>query len=149
MRFLAAILCLALAACSSPQPAAPKPAPDPTQEAWYAKSLRQLIESNRGAREALKQGKGETASALVTQGQGLSHELLAVRNPTLAAMEAASDNDQIYAEMMLASRHYGWARLIFQKNVVRWKNWKPQTPDTARRLKEAQDGVAAADKGME
>src|ERR1035441_1397285 len=74
---------------------------------------------------------------LNTQGQPLSLRLLAAPRPTLAAMEAASDLDHLYAAMLLANKNYGWARLAFQKNVSRWKYWRPQTPDTARRLKAA------------
>ena len=35
---------------------------------------------------------------------------------------------------------------LFQKNLVRWKYWKPQTPDTAGRLKQAQDAIAECDR---
>jgi hypothetical protein len=63
-------------------------------------------------------------------------------------MEAVSDLDDIYARMLLRNRHYEWARQSFRKNATRWKYWKPQTPDTARRLKTAQDGIAECDRGM-
>ena len=39
--------------------------------------------------------------------------------------------------MLLRNRQYGWARGFFQKNVIRWKSWKPQTPDTERRWRQA------------
>jgi hypothetical protein len=50
--------------------------------------------------------------------------------------------------MLLANHNYGWARMTFQKNVVRWKNWQPQTPESARRLKLAQAAVAECDRRM-
>ena len=36
--------------------------------------------------------------------------------------------------------------LLFQKNVTRWKTWKPQTPETERRLKEANADIAECDR---
>jgi hypothetical protein len=50
--------------------------------------------------------------------------------------------------MLLSNRNYGWARLFFQKNQARWRNWTPQTPDTAARLKEAQSAIAECDRRM-
>jgi hypothetical protein len=50
--------------------------------------------------------------------------------------------------MLLSNRNYGWARLFFQKNLARWKNWKPQTPDTAARLKQAQEAIAETDRQL-
>ncbi len=57
--------------------------------------------------------------------------------PQPLAMEDASDLDDLYGRMLLSNRNYGWAMLFFQKNQARWKNWKPQTPDTAARLESA------------
>jgi hypothetical protein len=37
---------------------------------------------------------------------------------------------------------------MFQKNAVRWKVWKPQTPETARRWKAAVDAVAECDRHL-
>jgi hypothetical protein len=71
--------------------------------------------------------------------------LLAAPHPTLEAMEAASDLDQLYGQMLFTNHNYGWARLFFQKNTSRWKIWKPQMPETIRRLKLAEDGIAACD----
>ena len=46
--------------------------------------------------------------------------------PPLEAMEAAADNENLYAGMLLANKNFGWARLSYQKNVSRWKNWRPR-----------------------
>ena len=135
-----------LAACA-PAPV-PKPPPDPTTEAWYGPVTAQLAAMNRQAEALLRAGKSDPAAAVITQGQPLSLRLLAAPHPTLAAMEAASDLDRLYAAMLLANKNYGWARLAFQKNVSRWKYWRPQTPDTARRLKLAQDGIAECDRRL-
>jgi hypothetical protein len=126
----------------------PKPPPDPTAEAWYGPLTAQLAAMNRQAEVLLRADKSDPAAALITQGQPLSLRLLAAPRPTLAAMEAASDLDHLYAGMLLGNRNYGWARLAFQKNVSRWKNWRPQTPETARRLRLAQDGIAECDGRM-
>jgi hypothetical protein len=150
MRALFPMFAVLLAACApSPAPVpVPKPAPDPAAEEWYGTATAQLAAMNREAETLLRDGKSDPAAAVITRGQPLSLRLLAAPRPTLAAMEAASDLDQLYAGMLLGNRNYGWARLAFQKNVSRWKNWRPQTPGTARRLKLAQDGIAECDRRM-
>ncbi len=141
---------IVLAACApAPAPApAPKPPPDPVTEDWYAPATAQLAAMNRQAEALLREGKSDQASAVITSAQPWAARLLAAPHPTLGAMEAASDLDQMYAAMLLGNKNYGWARLFFQKNVSRWKNWRPQTEETARRLKAAQDGIAECDRRM-
>jgi hypothetical protein len=148
MRALFPNLALLLAGCAPAPAPVPKPPPDPTAEAWYGPATVQLAAMNREAAALLRAGKSDPAAALITQGQPLSLRLLAAPRPTLAAMEAASDLDQLYATMLIANKNYGWARLAFQKNVSRWKYWKPQTPDTARRLQSARDGIAECDRRL-
>ena len=148
MRAFLPLLALLLAACAPAPAPVPKAPPDPTAEAWYAPVTVQLAAMNRQAEALLRQGKSDPAAALITQGQPLSLRLLAAPRPTLAAMEAASDLDQLYATMLLGNKNYGWARLAFQKNISRWKYWRPQTPDTARRLKLAHDGIAECDRRL-
>jgi hypothetical protein len=150
MRILLAICAMLLSGCApAPAPApAPLPPPDPAAEAWYGPLTGQLAEMNRQAGALLHDGKNDQAAALITQGQPLANRLLTAPHPTLAAMEAASDLDHLYAGMLLGNKNYGWARLAFQKNVSRWKHWTPQTPETARRLKLAQDGIAECDRRM-
>jgi hypothetical protein len=150
MRAPLVIVALLLSGCApAPAPApAPKPPPDPTAEAWYGPATGQLAGMNREAETLLREGKSDRAAAVITQAEPLSLRLLAAPHPTLAAMEAASDLDHLYAGMLLGNRNYGWARLAYQKNVGRWKNWRPQTPETARRLKQAQAGIAECDKRM-
>jgi hypothetical protein len=63
-------------------------------------------------------------------------------------MEASSDLDDLYGRMLLSNKHYVWAQTFFQKNSARWKYWQPQTPDTDRRLKQAQAAIAECDRGM-
>lgn len=121
---------------------------NPVAEPWYGQTVAELNATNREATALIQQGKPDAASALILKGDALSSRLLAVRNPTLAATEAASDLDQLYGQMLLTNRNYGWARLVFQKNVARWKLWKPQTPDTAKRLQAAQAAIAECDRRM-
>ncbi len=133
---------------------APKPAPvaqakpDPTTEAWYGQAVEQLAGMNREAAKLVEGGKPDEAASIVSNGQPIAARLLAPARPTLAAMEAASDLDQLYGRMLLDNRHYGWARLAFQKNAIRWKTWKPQTPETLRRFKLAQSAIAECDRQM-
>jgi hypothetical protein len=63
-------------------------------------------------------------------------------------MEAVADLDELYGRMLLSNRNYGWARLQFQKNLARWKNWQPQTPETARRLKLAASQIDECDRRL-
>lgn len=101
---------------------------------------------NRQAEEFFKKGKQDEAAALIEKGEPLSDRLLAAPKPTLAATEAASDLDQLYGEMLFSNHNYGWARLMFQRNLSRWKHWEPRTPDTERRLKLAEDAIEKCDK---
>jgi hypothetical protein len=143
--FFAAIL---LAGCApTPAPVA-QAKPDPTTEAWYGLAVEQLAGMNLEAAKLLEGGKPDEAASIVSNGQPIAARLLAPAHPTLAAMEAASDLDQLYGRMLLGNRHYGWARLTFQKNAIRWKTWKPQTPETLSRLKLAQTAIAECDRQL-
>ena len=148
MRLLLLLFALLLTACApAPAPVA-KVSVDPVTEAWYGVATAELAAANREAEALLREGKPDRAAAVITKGQTLANRLLAAPRPTLAAMEAASDLDQLYAGMLLGNKNYGWARLTFQKNASRWKHWRPQTAETARRLKLAEDGVAECDRRM-
>jgi hypothetical protein len=137
-----------LSACA-PAPAPPPAAHrDETKEAWYSQTVEQLAAQNRQAKSLTTSGKPDDAAALIQSGEQLASRLLSVPRPTLAAMQGASDLDELYGRMLLSNRNYGWARLFFQKNLVRWKNWTPQTPDTTARLKEAQSDIAECDRRM-
>jgi hypothetical protein len=145
MRFTALLAVLLLTACV-PTPAPPRQAL--AGEAGYEEAVRQLNLLNREAEDLLRSGKGDQTAALITKGQPMMTRLLSVRRPTLAALEAASDLDELYGRMLLSNRHYGWARLLFQKNLARWTNWKPQTAETARRRKLAESEIADCDRRM-
>ena len=138
-----------LGACAPAPPPVQSKKQDPTQETWYAEAIEKLAALNGQAKRAFDAGKFDDASNLILEGEPLEKRLLDVPRPTLPAMEAASDLDQLYGQMLLANRNYGWARLQFQKNRARWKSWQPQTPETARRLKLAEDGIAECDRLME
>ncbi len=125
---------------------APAPPQDPTKEAWYRDTVAQLTAMNREADSLFAGGKSDQAAALIEKGQALVARLLNVPNPTVQAAIAAADLDDIYGRMLLSNRHYGWARLLFQKNLSRWKHWQPQTPDTARRLQQAESAIAECDR---
>jgi hypothetical protein len=140
---------LALCSCGPAPPPSPPVHRDQTKEPWYSRTVEQLAARNREAESLLKNGKPDAAAALIQSGEQLASRLLSVPRPTLAAMEGASDLDELYGRMLLSNRNYGWARLFFQKNLVRWKNWRPQTPDTASRLKEAQSEIAECDRRIE
>ena len=145
----AALAAFLFAACSPPPPPPVQSRPDPVREAWYSQTVEALSATVRDARTALRRGHPDRAAALITQGQPLSRRLLSAPKPTLPAMEAVSDLDQLYGQMLLANRHYVWARDLFQKNVTRWTAWKPRTPDTLRRLQEARSALAECDRRMQ
>ena len=145
MRLLALVAVLALAGCG------PAPAPsnaDPTREAWYGETTQRLAALDREAGRFLAAGDSDKAAAAIMSGQPLEKRLLSVSRPTLGATEAVSDLDRLYGRMLLANRHFGWARLTFQKNLARWRNWRPETAESARRLQQAKDDIAECDRGM-
>lgn len=146
MRVFAIVVVIAGAAFLTACESRPKESADPTQEAWYGRTVRQVVAINREAESDFANGKADQASALILEAQPLVARLLAVRHPNLAAEEAASDLDQLYGKMLLSNRHYAWARLQFQKNLSRWKHWTPQTPDTERRYNEAMAAIAECDR---
>jgi hypothetical protein len=127
---------------------AQQPAPDPTAEAWYATATEQLAVIAREGDVHFGGGRFEDAAASVHKGQPLQARLLEASRPTLAAMQAASDLDDLYGRMLLHNSQVGFARATFQKNVIRWKTWKPQTPETERRWRAALQAVAECDKRL-
>ncbi len=137
-----------ISGCGSAPPAVESKMADPTTDKGYAQTLVELTAMNRQAERAFRAGKPDDAAALIVKGQPLANRLLSVARPELAAVEAASDLDQLYGQMLLSNRNYGWARLEFQKNRARWKSWQPQTEETARRLKLAEDAIAECDRRM-
>jgi hypothetical protein len=142
MRLLVILAAAFLASCEQ----APAPPRDATKEPWYRETVEQLTAMNREADSAFAAGKSDQAAALIEKGQPLVARLLDVPNPTLQAAIGASDLDDLYGRMLLSNRHYGWARLQFQKNLSRWKHWQPQTPETARLLKQAESAIAECDR---
>jgi hypothetical protein len=142
---LAALVLTACAPAPPPTPAAPK---DETKEPWFGQTEQQLARQNREAARLWKGGNEDAAAKLIQDGEKLSTKLLSVRNPTLAAMQDASDLDDMYGRMLLSNHNYGWARLFFQKNAARWRVWQPQSADTAARLKAAQSGIEECDRSI-
>jgi hypothetical protein len=139
------ILAAALLTACEPPPAPPR---DATLEPWYAQTIQEVTSMNREAESFFASGQFDQAGALIEKGQPMTARLLAVPRPTLEAIIAASDLDQLYGRMLLANHHYGWARMLFQKNLARWKHWQPQTPETARRLQQAESAIAECDRHM-
>jgi hypothetical protein len=144
---IATAVLLLLAGCADPaRVEAPKP--DPTKAGSYQEAVEQLAALNREAEDLLRRGLSDEAAAAITKGQPLQAKLLAAPQPTLAAMEQVSNLDDLYARMLLSNRNDGWARMLYQKNVARWKTWKPQTAETARYLRQAQAGIAECDRRL-
>ena len=143
-------LALVLTGCGSPKTtAAVQRDRDPTSEVWYATATQELTDLDRKAEQLYTSGKTDAASALIEHGEIVASRLLTVSRPTLAATEAASDLDQLYGRMLFGNRHYGWARLQFQKNLARWKRWRPESPDTVKRLHQAQAFIDDCDRKIE
>lgn len=127
----------------------PLPKPPKASPTWYQDTLRELVQVNRDAERLYAAGEGDAAGTLVEKGEKLAVKVLSIPRPTLEATEAAADIDHLYGRMLAGNHNYGWARLQFQKNVVRWKYWKPQTPETERRLQQALAAIAECDKSIE
>ena len=148
MRPLSIAAALLLAACGPPPAPVASTRADPTQQLWYGEAVTQLAALDRQAESLYQSGQSDEAAALVTKGESLATRILDVPRPTLAAMETVSDLDQLYGQMLLANRNYGWARLVFQKNRARWKTWKPETSETERRLRLANSAIAECDRHL-
>jgi hypothetical protein len=138
---------LLLAGCQSgPRDAPPKP--DATVEAWYGPMVAKVHALRDEAEGLVEAGKYDDAAARITEAQPLVNRLITVPRPSLAAMEGASDIDDLYARMLMRNRHFGWARMQFQKNVARWRNWTPQTDNTRRRREQAEAGMLECDRQL-
>ena len=148
VRFALLGLLTALAACA-PAPPPKEPARiDPASEGWYRETTDRLTAMDREAERLLERKEFDAAADMVTRGQPLQGRLLAVPQPTFEAMQAASDLDDLYGRMLLRNGRYGWARSFFQKNAARWKNWKPQTPESAKQWEKALAAIAECDRHL-
>lgn len=147
MRYSFTLLALALASCSAPPPA-PKKAADPTTESAYTGAVTALEQLNREAAAELAKGRRPEAGALIERGEAPAKTLLAAPHPSLAALQAVSDRDQMYAEMLMANRHWTHARQMLLKNALRWRHWQPQTPDSERRRLAAEQAIAECDRNL-
>jgi crotonobetainyl-CoA:carnitine CoA-transferase CaiB-like acyl-CoA transferase len=121
---------------------------DAAEESWYAPAAAELSALDRKAEAAFKAGNQDEAAALIAKGQPILGRLLSARRPTLEAMEAVSDLDQLYGEMLMTNHSCGWATQFYQKNVARWKRWTPETPEATIRLKQARSGIAECERRM-
>jgi hypothetical protein len=148
VRLLSIAAVLLLAACGPPPAPVASTRADATQQLWYGEAVTQLAALDRQAEKLYQSGRSDEAAALVTKGESLATRILDVPRPTLAAMETVSDLDQLYGQMLLANRNYGWARLVFQKNRARWKTWKPATSETEHRLRLANSAIAECDRHL-
>ncbi|HEU5021693.1 MAG TPA: hypothetical protein VFT60_07370 [Bryobacteraceae bacterium] len=142
MRILGVTVLLAiLSGCGGGAPPPSAPPPDETKEPWYAETVARVVDATKRATDAFEHAKPDDASSLILQAEPQAKQLLSVLHPTLEANIAAADLDALYARMLFSNNHFEWAQFLYQKNVARWKYWKPQTPDTERRLKEAEAQV--------
>jgi hypothetical protein len=132
---------------SSPAPVAVVQA-NQTKSVEYRDAVARLAAMNREAEAAFRSGKGDDAAKIMELEKPLVTRVLSPAQPTVEAMEAASDLDQLYGTMLLKNRHYGWARILFQGNLARWKHWRPVTEESTRRLKEAQAGIDECDRHL-
>jgi hypothetical protein len=137
-----------LAGCSTAPPPSKTPAADATTEPWYGKAVEQLKAMNQKAHGLLAQHKADEAASVITAAEPWAARVVSVPHPTLSAMQAASDLDELYGRMLLDNRNYGWARMMFQKNVARWRTWKPQTGETLQYLRAAEAEIAECDRRM-
>jgi hypothetical protein len=141
-----ALLC---SACSAQPEARKPPLRNPSSEAWYQTATIELTKLAAEAKQDFKRGKLEAASSLIERGETVSARLMAVPRPSLTAMQAASDLDELYGQMLFRNRHYGWARLQFQKNLARWKHFQPTDAGSARLMAVAQSEIEQCDRAME
>jgi hypothetical protein len=137
-----------LMGCGSTPGVAPVAHPDETKSVAYREAVAQLAAMNREAEADYKSGKSDLAAKIMEQEKPLVSRVLSPPLPSLEAVEAASDLDNLYGTMLLHNKHYGWARVMFQGNLARWKHWRPITEESTRRLKEAEAAIEECDKGI-
>ncbi len=136
-----------LAGCSSAPP--PKKVEiDVSTDAAYTASVEQLATLYREAAGLVESKKPDEAGAILTKTQPMIEKVLSVPHPTLKAMQTAADLDELYGKMLLSNRHYGFARMMFQKNLARWRNWSPHDDESSRRFKLAASQIAECDKNI-
>jgi hypothetical protein len=148
VRLIFIVATAVFAGCTAAPPPRQASEIDPTEESWYGETVKKLEEMNRQAQSSYQRGEADQAAAVITAAEPWAKRLVSVPRPTLAALEAASDRDDLYGRMLLANRNYGWARILFQTNLARWKSWRPQTPETARRLKLTEARIAECDRRL-
>ena len=146
--YAVAAAALLLAGCGPAPRQSQAPQADPTADPAYVEATQHLANLDRAAAQYFQAGNSQEADAIVTSALPIQKRLLAAPRPTLAAMEAVADLDRIYGKILISNGYYADARMLFQKNITRWKTWKPQTPDTERRLEEATADIAECDKHM-
>lgn len=122
------------------------PKRDPAHEPRYTAAAAELRRLHTDAAALYRQGRREAAGKRILEAQPFSAELLAVPRPTLEAMMAVSDLDDLYARILFENRQYGWARLLFQKNAARWRTWAPRSEETEQLRRSAEAGIAACDR---
>jgi hypothetical protein len=147
-RSLVSSLLVLLAGCGTTPNVAPVAHVDETKSVAYREAVTQLAAMNREAEADYKSGKSDLAAKIMEQEKPLVSRVLSPPLPSLEAVEAASDLDNLYGTMLLHNKHYGWARVMFQGNLARWKHWRPITEESTRRLKEAEAAIEECDKGI-
>ena len=137
-----------LAACGAPAPQKKAPV-EPSKESWYQPAIEELRSVNAAIARFADAGEYDKAARAIIHGQELEAKLLSSSHPPLEAAIAVSDLEDIYGRMMLAQKKYGWARLVFQKNLARWKYWRPITDDSQARMERARQQIIECDRGIE
>jgi hypothetical protein len=103
---------------------------------------------NRAGRLFLDAGDRKSAGECVTRAVPQVMQILKAVRPSLYAFHLAADHDDLYGDMLAGNRHWGDARDMYQKNVIRFKNWDPPSEYSRKRLQQAQAKVAACEKKM-
>lgn len=122
-------------------------APSVTEQRWYREQTDQLSELVRAAETAYDAKRPDDAAALIAKAEPIAGKLLGVAGqPSLPALQAASDLDDLYGRMLLANKNTGWARMMFQKNQARWRHYQPATAEVVRRRQQAEERIAECDR---
>src|SRR4051812_8997002 len=96
VRLMVAIVGVLLDACTPAPKKVETPPTDPTASTAYGRAVDELAVLAHEAERLLSQGKRDEAAAVITRAQPLITSVLAAPHPRLAAMEAASDLDNLY-----------------------------------------------------
>jgi hypothetical protein len=99
-------------------------------------------------RGLLATGDLDGASTCVKLSTDLAAQLIAMPRPSLLVLHHVADSDELWAEFLMALRHWAHARNLHQKNALRFSKWQPSSEYTRRRARHSSEQTAVCEKKL-